>query len=233
MLKYLAIIIGCVCVTLILSEATAAVILWRRGMLSPHHLREIRLVITNGYITEDRESEEKNSSKLPSVQEVARSRAVKILDLDKRESEIGTLSSMATSRREELETHQSQFRAQRDAFAKELQELNDSITSAAAEQARGVLVALPPKEAVDQLMRLSLEQDVVLMKGMSDKTVAKILKEFANTTPTIGPGAPAETPAQRGRKIFEALSRGEPARSFVENKRRDLFPDSSDGNADK
>lgn len=232
MLKYLAIIIGCVCVTLVLSEATAAVILWQRGMLSPHHLREIRLVITNGYITEGAARDDKSAPKYPSVQEVAQSRAVKILELDKRESEISTLNTMATGQREELETQQAQFREQRTAFARELQDLNESITSAAAEQARGVLVALPPKEAVNQLMRLPLEQNVVLMKGMSDKIVAKILKEFAGSTPATGPGVPAETPAERGRRIFEAISRGEPARTFVENKRRELFPETGDENAD-
>lgn len=225
MFRYLSIIFGCVCVTLVLSEATAAVILWQRGMLSPHHLREIRLVITNGFNAEDAGTAEQTAAQFPSVQDVAQSRAVKILDLDKRESELTTLKLMTSGQREELEALQAQFRAQRAAFEQELKGLNESISSTAAEQARGVLVALPPKEAVGQLMKLPLEQNVILLKGMPDKVVARILKEFANAAPVGTTGNSRDTPPERGQRIFEALSRGEPSRTFVENQRRDLFPD--------
>jgi len=71
-------------------------------------------------------------------------------------------------------------------------------------------------------MQLSLEQNVVLMKGMPEKTIAKILKEFQSTPP---PQADAglqrkETPPERGRMIFEALSRGEPSRTLLEQQRQ-------------
>jgi hypothetical protein len=71
-------------------------------------------------------------------------------------------------------------------------------------------------------MHLSLADDVVLMKGMPEKTVAKILKEFQATPPTAADATAdrKETPAERGRLIFEALSRGEPARTLLERTRK-------------
>jgi hypothetical protein len=68
-------------------------------------------------------------------------------------------------------------------------------------------------------MQLSLDQDVVLMKGMPEKTIAKILKEFQTSgEPNIVDGK--DPAAERGRQIFEALSRGEPSRSLLEAQRK-------------
>jgi flagellar motility protein MotE (MotC chaperone) len=130
---------------------------------------------------------------------------------------------MADGKREDLETQQQQFHAQRKAFEDELARIEGEITSAGTEQARGVLLALPPKDAVRQLMHLTLAEDVVLMKGLPEKTVAKILKEFQATAPAPATDTTAErkeSPAERGRLIFEALSRGEPARTLLERTRK-------------
>jgi Mg/Co/Ni transporter MgtE len=129
---------------------------------------------------------------------------------------------MADAKREELESLQKQIRARRKEFEDELARIEAEITSTSTEQARGVLLALPPKDAVQQLLQLSLDQDVVLLKGMPEKTIAKILKEFQTTTATLAEasGDRKEAPPERGRKIFEALSRGEPSRSLVEKQRQ-------------
>jgi hypothetical protein len=78
-------------------------------------------------------------------------------------------------------------------------------------------------------MQLPLDEDIVLMKGMPEKMIAKILKEFQATliTSSDASGERKETPAERGRKIFEALSRGEPSRSLLEQQRQ-TAKDSSD-----
>jgi flagellar motility protein MotE (MotC chaperone) len=165
----------------------------------------------------------------PSAQEVAQARAVKIFSLDKRESELTTLKGMADAKREDLESLQKQIRSMRKAFEDELARIEATITSTGAEQARGVLLALPPKDAVLHLMQLPLDEDIVLMKGMPEKMIAKILKEFQATliTSSDASGERKETPAERGRKIFEALSRGEPSRSLLEQQRQ-TAKDSSD-----
>jgi flagellar motility protein MotE (MotC chaperone) len=218
-MKYMFIIIGCLCMTVVTAESTAVFILWKRGMISAHQLQEIKLVLTNHAQVEESDSEADLKQKYPSVREVAEVRAVKVLGFDKRESELTTLKGMADVKRDALEIQQKQFRAQRKEFEDELARIEAEITSTSTEQARGVLLALPPKDAARQLMQLPLEQDVVLMKGMPEKTIAKILKEFQ------APGDAAvvegrDGPAERGRQIFEALSRGEPSRSLLEAQRK-------------
>ena len=226
MLKYLFVIIGCVCCTIVAAEAAGVLFLWQRGMISPHHLHEIRLVLTNRSSDDKFDDEPEQRPQFPSSQQIAQARAVKILNLDKRESELTTLKGMADDKREELETQQKQFRAQRKAFEEDLGRMAAEITSTSTEQARGVLLALPPKEAVQQLMQLSLDQDVVLLKGMPEKSIAKILKEFQATpappATTEASGEKKDTPIERGRKIFETLSRGDPSRSLIERTRKAL-----------
>ncbi len=221
-MKYLFIIVGCVSSTIVAAELTGLFLLWRHGMISAHHLQEIKLVITNRAAVEEPEVEVEQKPQYPSAQEVAQARAVKILNLDKRESELTTLKGMADAKREDLETLQKQIRSLRKTFEDELARVEATITSVSTEQARGVLLALPPKDAMQQLMQLSLDQDVVLMKGMPEKTIARILKEFQTTlmSPSDANGERKETPAERGRMIFEALSRGEPSRSLLEQQRQ-------------
>ena len=84
------------------------------------------------------------------------------------------------------------------------------------------LTHLPPVRVRDNI-RLPQDGYVVLLKGMPEKNVAKILKEFSATVPTSAvdaSGERKETPAERGRKIFEALSRGEPTRSLLDQTRK-------------
>jgi|SRR5579872_405561 len=221
-MKYLFIIVGCVCSTVVAAELTGLFLLWRQGMISPHHFQEIKLVLMNRATSDDPDRESEQKPQFPSAQEVAQARAVKILNFDKRENELTTLKGMADAKREELESLQKQIRSNRKAFDDELARIEANIISTGTEQARGVLLALPPKDAVLQLMQLSLDQDVVLMKGMPEKVIAKILKEFQATLPTQ-PDLSSErkqTPAERGHQIFEALSRGEPSRSLLEQQRQ-------------
>jgi flagellar motility protein MotE (MotC chaperone) len=168
------------------------------------------------------ESETEQKPQYPSAQEVAQARSVKVLNFDKRESELITLKSMADAKREDIESLQKQIRSLRKSFEEELARIEANITSTGTEQARGVLLAMAPKDAVQQLLQLSIDQDVVLMKGMPEKTIAKILKEFqvALPLPPDAAGERKETPADRGRMIFEALSRGEPSRALLEQQRQ-------------
>ncbi len=223
MLKFLMIIVGCVSTTVVVSETTALIVLWQRGMLSPHHLNEIKLVLMNRALDDERESEHNQKADFPSAQQVAQARAVKILNFDKRESELVLLKGLADDKREDLESQQKQFHAQRKAFEDELARLDATLTAASTDQTRGVLLALPPKDAVRQLMQLSLTEDVVLLKGMPEKNVAKILKEFQTTAPSVvvdSNGERKELPVERGRSIFEALNRGEPARALLDQTRK-------------
>src|SRR5690348_5183934 len=119
-MKYLFVIMGCVCSTIVAAELTGLFLLWRQGMISQHHLQEIKLVLTNRAAVEEREAEVEQKPQYPSAQEVAQARAVKVFNLDKRESELTTLKGMADAKREDLESLQKQIRSLRKAFEDEL-----------------------------------------------------------------------------------------------------------------
>jgi hypothetical protein len=72
-------------------------------------------------------------------------------------------------------------------------------------------------DAVEKLMQLKLEESVALLKGMPEKTIAKILQEFESD-----PADPARI--QRGHEIFEAISRGEPNSTLVRTAAEQFAP---------
>lgn len=205
MLKSLVLIFCCMCVAIVLSELAGILLLWQRGFLTAHHFKEIRLILTNGVAAEVTEADAPKSAPLPSLQEVTQARAIKILDLEKRESELAALKNMAVEGAGSLDVQQKAFRAQRIAFEEELAKLEKQVTEAGTEQARGVLLALAPKDAVEKLMQLTAAEDVVLLKGMPEKSIAKILNEFKGS----------EEKVKRSREVFEAISRAAPTSTLL------------------
>jgi len=205
LLRLTMVMISCVCIALVLAEGVAVGLMWKRGLLTSHNLREIRMVLANNPQQESSETESTKQVSQPSLAQVTQERAGRLFDFDKRENQLLAMKTMADDQSAELENRLREFRAQKKTFEDGLQTLQKSVTSQATEQARGVLLALPPRDAVEKLMNLSLAEDVLLLKGMSEKSIARILSEFN--------GSPEQI--DRGRKIFEAITRGEPARTFI------------------
>lgn len=210
MIRMLIKIFACVCIAAVVSQAGALAVMWKRGLLSEHNLREIRLIFTANHQQAEQDAITARNASQPSLAEVTRERANRLFEIDRREGQLQAMKIMAEDQAAELEQRQRDFRAHRKSFEQGLESLQKKITAEACEQARGVLLALPPRDAVEKLMILPLSEDVLLLKGMSEKSIAKILAEF-NATPEQ---------QDRGRKIFEAISRGDPARSYVNDEAR-------------
>jgi hypothetical protein len=207
-MKFLPLIIGCVCVATVLSEAVGFGLLWWRGHLNEHTVQEIRLILMGGE-AETAEIDESRDRPKPSLGDVSNVRSMVAAEFDARESEVTRIKELLAERSERLAADQAAFAQKKQNFEQELQRLTEQTASEAVEQARGVLLALPPKNAVEQLSGQSVDDAVVLLKGMPDKAIAKILKEFSQD----------DRRADQGRKIFEALKRGEPTRAFLEQMR--------------
>lgn len=212
MLRTLVLIFCCMCVAIVLSEAAGLFLLWQRGILTEHHIKEIQLVFANNAGPDKQDKDEVKTAPFPSLQEVTQSRAVKLFDLDKRETELAVLKNLATDSASGIDKQQEAFRIQRKTFEDHLAKINERLTTASTEQARGVLLAMPPEDAVEKLMQLSIEDDVILLKGMPEKAIAKILKEFKTTPEQL----------ERSRKVFEAINRGSPSRELLEAAKKDL-----------
>jgi hypothetical protein len=219
MIRKLWIVLSVCCVAALMSEALGVGLLWSRGLLSARRLREMRDVLG----PQEKEAvvaEGEAPPALPSSQEVLRERSLRVLSLGSLETEVGLLKSMIENERNGLIAQRADFQKEKAAFNTQLQQLSEKNIVEAREQSRSVLLALPPADAVERLMQLSVEEDVLLMREMPEAKIALLLKEFA-TPPETG-GGDAATLArttvartERAKEIFARISKGEPRESII------------------
>jgi hypothetical protein len=220
MIRTLWIVVSVTCMAVIVSEVAGLGILWSRGFLTARRLREMRDVFEpqeKETIARDVEAQ----PVLPSAQDVLKDRSLRVLSLNSLETDVGLLKAMLDSERTSLSAQNAAFQQQRAAFKAQLQQLTDETAVAAREQARGVLLALPPSEAVDRLMQLSVGEDVVLMREMPDNKIALLLKQFVTAPEGDAPAANAANAKaiadrrQRAQDIFKSINNGEPRNSII------------------
>lgn len=204
MIRPLVVIICVFCVATIISEILGLSYLWVRGHLNADSVKDIRMIVT-GQSLDDVELVEEETS-LPSRDEVAETRAMRILELATREDEIELLKSSITESSDFLKKERLVFEQAKKNFEEELKTLKEQSQKVATKKTQSVLVALPSGDAVQYLMQLSIEENIELLKGMEGKFIAKLLKEFLV--------APDPLVIKRGKEIFKDLSQDEPFRSF-------------------
>jgi len=220
MIRTLWIVLSVSCMAVIVSEMAGLGILWSRGFLTARRLREVRDVFEpqeKETIARDAEAQ----PVLPSAQDVLRDRSMRVLSLNSLETDVGLLKAMLDSERTSLSAQNAAFQQQRAAFKAQLQQLTDETAVAAREQARGVLLALPPSEAVDRLMQLSVGEDVLLLREMPENKIALLLKQFVTAPEGETPAANAANAKaiadrrQRAQEIFKSINNGEPRNSII------------------
>ncbi len=207
MLKTGIVIFACFCIASVITEAVGLGLLWSRGQLNARTFREIEVVLTGEEFLSGSEADKDEETQQISMEEIENERAMGILGLEKRESLAKQLLETAMEIRDDVTQKQEELRKDREAFAIEVQLVNDKITSESVELARGVLLQSSPKDAVNLLMDLTMDEDVILLRGMPEENIAKILKEFNN--------GQIQERKKRGQHIYESLYHGEPAKSVV------------------
>ncbi|QDT89720.1 hypothetical protein [Gimesia algae] len=206
MIRPLVVILCVFCVATIISEILGLSFLWVRGHLNADSVKDIRMIVT-GQSLDDVELIEEETS-LPSRNEVAETRAMRILELASREDEIEMLKSSITESSDSLKKERLAFELAKKTFEEELKILKEQSQGVATKKTQSVLVALPSGDAVQYLMQLSIEENIELLKGMDGKFIAKLLKEFLV--------APDPLVIKRGKEIFKEISQDEPFRSFAD-----------------
>lgn len=174
--------------------------LWWHGTLTGETYNDVRTVLLGGDPAVERAAEEEAEAPQPSLDEVINARARQSAEFDAKATELGVVKEMMTQEAAQLAIAQQAFEEKKKAFEKELQTLQDKVSGAGVEQARGVLLAMSPKDAADKLMQVPTDEAVALLKGMTEKSIAKILKEFKNDPKQV----------ERGKELFEQLAHGEP-----------------------
>ena len=205
MIRTLSLILACICIAVVFTEVAALAVFYKQGWLAPHYWREVRLVCENRQI-EASVPEAPQDSATVSRDDVLKERALKLLDLEQREGDLKVLRQNIITRADELARDEAALKARRVAFEKELGKLREEAASAATEQARGVLLALPPAEAALKLTQIPEAEAIRLLKGVPEKSIAKILKEFT--------GSPEQI--ERSKRLFEALVKGDPEVSRID-----------------
>ncbi|NOX54392.1 MAG: hypothetical protein GXP27_08090 [Planctomycetes bacterium] len=206
MIRLFAFAASIFCFVIVLGEALGLGLLWMRGQLTPETVQEIRMILTGD--TQEIAVEEKEDEKeFPSTEQVIAERALRILDLESRERELDQLKTLVDESRALVLKEHELLTAKKQAFEQRLAQIQSQLNSEATELAREVIAQSSPKDAVRQLMALDVEQNVILIQGLTEKKIAELLKEF---------GRGDAEQVERGLRIFEALSRGEPTRAVVE-----------------
>ncbi len=221
MIRTLWIVLSACCVAIVLSETMGLGVLWSQGLLTGHRLREMR----NVFGPQEKEGSAARFDKeaqpaFPSEQDVLRERSLRVLSFGSLETEVSLLKSMIENERNNLTAQRTAFQSEKTAFNTQLQQLSDKNIVEAREQSRSVLLALPPAEAVERLMQLSVDEDVLLMREMPEAKIALLLKEFAPLEgATEGSGGPrdAQARAQRAREIFAKITKGDPRQSIIQS----------------
>lgn len=188
------------------SQAIGVAFLWSRGRLTAQTLQDIRQVLSGVPVEEIDPAEDEKKAQL-SREEVMRQRIQRILELGAREQELGVLKKMISDDGRRLIEDQIAFERQKRSFQQQLEDLNTRTAAAATEQARGILLAMPPADAVANLMPLELEENILLLQGMPEQSIAKILQEFYRG---------GDKHRERGEEIFKAIALGEPTKSLID-----------------
>ncbi len=188
----------------ILAECAAIGYLWSSGYLSPEKLTEIDSVMRD-FTPSDVKAAAKaqREAPLPSVDQVARARALSQRDLELREQTLRQRTEQMKVDQAKLRDELARYNQMKAGFANELAQLHDATAEASSEQARVVLENLKSKQAKDQLVRMieagEMEAAVKLFAAMSVSKRAKISGEFKS-----------EDEAKKLAEILKRIREGEP-----------------------
>ncbi len=201
---------------ILLAEVSTVGLLWSRGYLTSQTVRDIRLTLSGQSLAEAVETKQDSAQAISetSEEQIREARIRRILELEAREDELSILKRMTTETANRLISDRQAFDQLREEFRAELERLKLETVSAATEQTRAVLLSSPPEEAVRRLSGLTVPEGVDLLRGLPEKSISRILQAFQ--------AEPKSAP--HGQQLFEALYRGDPTRSVIQNATDALTP---------
>ena len=156
----------------------------------------------------------------PTAEEAQSQRTLQTLELNARADNLQLLKDLLTKEADKLSKDRSAYEKARDDFETELELVRTRATEEATEQARLVVKSLAPRDAITYLLTLEEPDALRIVKGLPERTVAKILQEFAAGT---------DEEQQRGRSLFEAIAAAQPETTLTDAAKAALPPATGDG----
>lgn len=216
MMRTLLGLVSVICVATVLSELAGLGLLWYRGQLTAATVADIRAILSGEYAGEVDGGDDGEGVDSVAAADVIEKRSMAVMGLSNRAQELDLLKAILDENARQLSEQQAEFELKQEAFETRLADLEETVNEEATEQTRAVLARMDAPDAVQNLMELDLQENLVLLKGMSDKKIAELLQQFLE-------GDQAQI--TRGHEIFEGLSRGDPANSLVEATAGELTQD--------
>ena len=205
MLRILATLTSVVCIAAVVTLIAGVGLLWSAGRLTPETINGIADLLDGQEPVLPSEPEIPEELAQVAKEEVIDKRAMSILELTARERELNLLKGLIEAEAAEVVNQRRDLDRAQKAFKQQLEDVEAELLSESAEQARGILLALPAEKAVEKLMTLEPAEAIMLMKGVAEKSHAKILQEFQSQEETV-----------RGNEIFQAIVRGLPKRDVLQ-----------------
>ncbi|MBA3314156.1 MAG: hypothetical protein M3552_07720 [Planctomycetota bacterium] len=219
MWRTLASLIGFACFATVLAEGIAIGYLAYAGRLSAEAMK----AVVSGKLPESQIVAAEATAPPPTTAEAEAARTLQTLELNARADNLRLLKDLLTKEADRLSKDRSAYEQSRKDFESELELVRTRAVDEATEQARLVVKALPPREAITYLLALDEPGALRIVKGLPERTVAKILQEFAAGT---------DEERQRGRTLFEAIAAAQPEADLTDAAKAALpssAPSGSDG----
>lgn len=142
-------------------------------------------------------------------------RTLQTLELNARADNLQLLKDLLTKEADRLSQDQAAYEKARQDFEASLELVRTRAADEATEQARLVVKSLTPRDAITYLLALEETDALRIVKGLPERTVAKILQEFAAGT---------DEEQQRGRSLFEAIAAAQPEATLTDAAKAALPP---------
>lgn len=200
MWRALVSLVGLVSFAALLAVGITVGYLGYRGRLTSESMAAIGEILA-GRMPQSAGAESAPPPRRPSTEEVEIERTLHTLELNARADDLRLLKGMLETEADLLQKDREAYELARRQFEDQLATVRARATEDATEQARLVVKAMPPRDAVVYLLSLPEPDALRIVKGLPERTTAKILQEFSEGT---------DEERQRGHVLFEAISVGRP-----------------------
>lgn len=201
MLRTIASLVGLASFATLLAEGITVGVLVGRGQVNADTVSRIAAAIHVPDETQETVPVQAEKGTLPSSTEVAEARTIQTLEMNARADDLLLLKQILDDRAVQMQQDRLAYEEAIAAFRTQLEEVRAQSIEEATEQARLIVKAMPARDAVAYLLTLSEPDGLRIVKGLPERTLAKILQEFASGT---------DEQQQRGRWLFEAIASARP-----------------------
>lgn len=181
----------------IFAEGLVVATLMAQGRLNNDVVNEIREILRNPQDAKEAAAKPEVTIK-PTVtlDDVLRERALRVLQIGEREREYQRLQGLVSESRSAVLNDLDLLTKEKEQFALAEKQRLEREQSESVERVRAILAKSDIQSVADQLMKLPLDENMLLLQGMPEKRVAELLQMFATGD---------AKQSKRGQEIIQAI----------------------------